>query len=145
MTSSAVAADAAPLRERISAELTAATKARADVRLSTLRLIQCAVRDRDIAARASDRTSGCDETKTYDEAGRPELAEREREEIAVIREFMPEPLTAGELAAAVREVVDELGATGLKDMGRCMETLKARYAGRFTVSEAAAAVKALLS
>ena len=162
MPSPAAATDAVTLRDRITHELTAAAKARADVRLSTLRLIQCAVRDRDIAARASDRTNGCDEgeilailskmvkqreesSKTYDDAGRPELAEREREEIAVIREFMPEPLTQEELAAAVREVVDELGATGLKDMGRCMEALKRRYAGQFAVSAAAAEVKALLS
>ena len=150
------------LRERISSELTTAMKEREEVRLATLRLIQCAVRDRDIAARASDKTTGCDETeilailskmvkqreessRTYEEAGRPELAERERDEIKVIREFMPVQLDPEALAQAAREVVDELGASGLKDMGKCMDALKARYAGRIAMPAAAAEIKRLLS
>jgi hypothetical protein len=151
-----------PLRERITEELAAATKARDAVRLSTLRLILAAVRDRDIAKRATDCTTGCEESeilailakmvkqreessRIYDDAGRPEMAERERDEIAVIREFLPVQLDEGELSTAVRGVVDELGASGLKDMGRCMDTLKARYPGRVNVPATAAEVKKLLS
>lgn len=162
MTAAAPVKPSSPLRDRITTALTAAMKAKEEVRLATLRLVQCAVRDRDIAARAEDRTSGCDEaeilailakmvkqreesSKTYDDAGRPELAEREREEIKIIREFMPAPLSRAELEAAVAQVVDELEATGLKDMGRCMNALKERYAGRLDMGEASAAVKALLT
>ena len=120
------------------------------------------MRDRDIAKRATDCTTGCDESEIlailakmvkqreessqiYDDAARPELAERERDEIAVIREFLPPQLEGAELVAAVRAVLDELGATGLKDMGRSMDALKTRYAGRINVQAAAAEVKKLLS
>jgi len=152
---------AAPLRERITGELTRATKQREGVRLGTLRLILAAVRDRDILARAADRTTGCEETeivailakmvkqreessKIYDDAGRPDLAEREREEIAVIREFLPPPLSDAEVVEAARAVVDELGASGLKDMGRVMDALKARFKGRINVAAASGEVKKLL-
>jgi hypothetical protein len=159
--SAASPSGAASLRERITGELTRAMKARDAVRVGTLRLIQAAVRDRDIAKRATDCTTGCEEaeilailakmvkqreesSKIYDGAGRPELAEREREEIAVIREFLPSPLEGDALAQAARAVVDEIGATGLKDMGRAVEALKTRYAGRINVAAAAAEVKKLL-
>jgi uncharacterized protein YqeY len=158
----AARAAAASLRERIALELGRSAKAGDQVRTATLRLIQAAVRDRDMAARAADCTTGCEETeiaailakmvkqreqssKVYDDAGRPELAEREREEIGVIREFLPEPLAGEELRAAARAIVDELGASGLKDMGRSVEALKARYPGRINASAAAAEVKRLLS
>src|SRR5262249_342151 len=112
-------------------------------------------------ARTADRT-GCEEaeiagllakmvkqrelsSKIYDAAGRPELADREREEIAVIRELLPEPLDGEALQAAARAVVDELGASGLKDMGRSVEALKARYPDRINVAAAAAEIKRLLS
>jgi uncharacterized protein YqeY len=155
------AAVAVSLRDRITSELNRAMKARDAVRVSTLRLVHAAVHDRDIAARASDRT-GCEEaeiagllakmvkqreqsSKIYDAAGRPELADREREEIAVIRELLPEQLDGEALQAAARAVVDELGASGLKDMGRSVEALKARYPGRINVATAAAEIKRLLS
>jgi uncharacterized protein YqeY len=150
------------LRERITSELTAAMKRRETVRVSTLRLIQAAVRDRDIAARAADCTTGCEESEIlailskmvkqreeasqiYDDAGRPELALREREEIEVIREFLPPQIEGEELIAAVRAAVDEIGGTGLKDMGRAMDLLKSRYAGQINVQAAAAEVKKLLA
>jgi uncharacterized protein YqeY len=155
-------AAAVSLRERITDELAKATKDQNAVRLSTLRLILAAVRDRDIAKRATDCTTGCEESeitailvkmakqrdessKIYDDAGRPEMAEREREEIAVIREFLPVQLEKSALKGAVQGVVDELGASGLKDMGRCMDALKTRYPGRIDVPAAAAEVKKLLS
>jgi hypothetical protein len=152
------------LRDRIAAELARAeTEGENDeVRRATLRLIDCALRDRDTAARAADRTMGCDETeieailtkmvaqrkegaRAYDEAGRPELAERERAEIRVLSEFLPRPLSKEELRAAASAVVDQLGASGLKDLGRCMAELKARYCGRFDTASASEVFKSLLS
>lgn len=150
------------LREKISQALTQSMKARDQVRTSTLRLIQCAIKDRDIAARAEDRTSGCDEAeiltilakmvrqreesaKIYDDAGRPELAESERDEMAVILEFLPKPMAEEEIRTAAGAVVEELSASGLKDIGKCMGALKARYSGRMDFAKAGQAVKELLS
>ncbi|MCW5725059.1 MAG: GatB/YqeY domain-containing protein [Maricaulaceae bacterium] len=150
------------LRERIQEEMKTALKAKDGVRLSTLRLILAAVKDRDIAARAEDRCEGCGEAEifailqklvkqreesadTYEKAGRLDLAEREREEAAVVREFLPKPMAPEEIESAAREVVAELNADGLKDMGRCMGVLKERYAGRMDFSRAGATIKTLLS
>lgn len=117
------------------------------VRLATLRLIMCAVNDRDASARTRGDCDGCPEesvrdvlrtmaeqrrisAKEYDEAGRIADAERERGELAVIEEFLPKPLAEAELTEAVRDVVEDLEAESLKDLGRCMSTLKARYPGK---------------
>lgn len=149
------------LRDQIMSDLKDAMRARDGVRVSTLRLIQAAVKDRDIAARAEDRCEGCDQGEiqaillklvkqreesagTYENAGRLDLAEREREEADIVREYLPEPMDDGEIAEAARQVVDELDATGLKDMGKCMGTLKERYTGRMDFSRAGKEVKTLL-
>lgn len=117
------------------------------VRVATLRLIMCAVRDRDASARTRGDCDGCpDESvrdvlrtmaeqrrvsaKEFDETGRIADAERERGELAVIEEFLPKPLGEDELTEAVRDVVEDLEADSLKDLGRCMSTLKARYPGK---------------
>ena len=152
----------APLQTRITDDLKTAMKARDDkVRLSTLRLIIAAIKARDIDARAHDRCSGLtdaevtevltkmvkqrqDSAATYEEAGRIELAEQERQEQAVIEEYLPRQLTGAEIDAAVDGVVTDLGAEGLKDMGRCMGALKERYAGQMDFSKANKAVKAKL-
>lgn len=150
------------LREEIARALSEATAARDEVRAGTLRLVQCAIRDRDIAAHAADRTTGCDNreiaailatmvrqreesTKRYDEAGRPDLAEREREEMAVIAELLPPPMAESEIRAAAREVVDALSASGLKDVGRCMGALKERFNSRLDMARAGAIVRDMLS
>jgi len=150
------------LRERLSAELKTALKAQDKPRISTLRLISAAVKDRDIAARASDRCEGCEETEimailqkmlkqreeaaeTYEKAGRLDLSEAERLESEIVSEFLPKPMDEGEIADAAQGVVSELGASGLKDMGKCMGELKSRYAGRMDFGKAGAKVKALLS
>jgi uncharacterized protein YqeY len=150
------------LRERISDDMKNALRAGEKKRLSTLRLVSAAVKDRDIAARAEDRCRGCDEQEimtilqklvkqreesadTYENAGRLDLAESEREEAEIVREYLPKPMDAGEIADAAQEIVAELQASGLKDMGRCMGELKARYAGRMDFGKAGARVKELLS
>ena len=122
-------------------------KAKDSVKVSTLRLVSAAIKDRDIAARSSDRCGGIDDSeimsllakmlkqreesaKTYEENARPELAEREITEMEIIRAYMPTPLTDEEVEAAVAKIVDESGATCLKDMGKIMNSLKSDYAGR---------------
>jgi uncharacterized protein YqeY len=149
------------LRDQISTDLKDAMRAKDAVRLSTLRLIQAAVKDRDIAARAADRCDGCghaeiqailqklvkqreESADTYESAGRLDLAERERQEAEIVREYLPEPMDDGEIAKAALHVVDELDASGLKDMGRCMGALKERYSGRMDFSVAGQEVKTLL-
>lgn len=149
------------LRDQITTDLKDAMRAKDGVRLSTLRLIQAAVKDRDIAARAADRCDGCDlgeiqailqklvkqreeSAETYENAGRLDLAERERHEADIVREYLPEPMGEGEIAKAALAVVDELDASGLKDMGKCMGALKERYTGRMDFSRAGQEVKTLL-
>ncbi|WP_203291909.1 GatB/YqeY domain-containing protein [Maricaulis parjimensis] len=150
------------LREQITGEMKSAMKAGEKARLSTLRLVSAAIKDRDIAARAEDRCTGCEETEimailqklvkqreesavTYEKAGRLDLAEAERAEADVVREFLPKPMDAAEIAKAAETVVSELDASGLKDMGRVMGELKTRYAGRMDFGQAGAKVKHLLA
>ncbi len=150
------------LRDRISTDLKNSLKAGDKRRTSTLRLVSAAIKDRDIAARAEDRCDGCEEQEimtiltklvkqredsadTYEKAGRLDLAEAEREEAEIVREFLPTPMDEGEIADAAAEVVTELAATGLKDMGRVMGELKSRYAGRMDFGKAGGRVKDLLT
>lgn len=150
------------IRERILADLKDAMRAKDALRLNTLRLIQAAIKDRDIAARAEDRCDGCGQSEvltllqklvkqreesadTYEKAGRLDLAERERAEADIVREYLPRPMDEAEISKAVDAVVGELNATGLKDMGKCMGTLKDRYSGRMDFSRAGAEVKSRLS
>ncbi|MBO6796410.1 GatB/YqeY domain-containing protein [Maricaulis sp.] len=150
------------LRDRISTDLKNSLKAGDKRRTSTLRLVSAAIKDRDIAARAEDRCDGCEEQEimtiltklvkqredsadTYEKAGRLDLAEAEREEADIVREFLPKPMDEGEIADAAAEVVTELAATGLKDMGRVMGELKNRYAGRMDFGKAGGRVKDLLT
>lgn len=150
------------IRERILSDLKTAMKEKDAVRLSTLRLVSTAIKDRDIAARAEDRCQGCEEgeilailqklakqrdesAETYEKAGRLDLAEKERAEAEIVREYLPKPMDETEIDEAARGVVEELGATGLKDMGKCMGTLKERYTGRMDFSQAGAKIKSLLT
>lgn len=146
------------MRARINDATKTAMKNKDTLRVSTLRLVTAAVKDRDIAARAEDRCEGIDPSeilsllskmvkqrqesaKTYEDNGRPELAEREREEIEIIQEFMPKPLTDEEMQAVIQEYVEESGATCLKNMGQIMGRLKQDYAGRIDMGKAGALVK----
>ncbi len=135
------------MRERIGAALKDAMKSRDAARLSTLRLINAAIKDRDIALRGEggEATVGDAEVlgilgrmvkqrqesaRAYEEGGRLELAEKERAEIGVIEEFLPRQLSPEEVTAAIASAIAETGAAGIRDMGRVMAALKARYTGQ---------------
>lgn len=150
------------LREKIDTALKTAMKARDDkLRVSTLRLINAAIKDRDIAARACDRCGGVaddeilgvltkmvkqreESAAVYEKGCRLDLAEQERAEIAVIRDFLPRQMSDVEIAAAVRAVIAEFDASGLKDMGKCMAALKERHAGAMDFGRAGALMKEAL-
>lgn len=147
------------LRARLEAALLAAqTVDRDSVESATLRLIHCAVDHRDVSARERGVCSGCPEeamlalletmarqressAQEYDEAGRIEEAERERSELAVINSFLPKALAGDALDQAVKDVIEDLEACKLKDMGRCMEALKARYPGRIDTGNTNKAIR----
>ena len=135
------------LRTQIQAALKQAMKDKAVNRLSTLRLINAAIKDKDIDARAAGEDEGVGEAEvlmilgkmskqrlesahTYEEGNRLDLAEREREEILVIEEFLPRQLNKAESAAAVDAAVAEVGATSIRDMGKVMGILKGKYMGQ---------------
>lgn len=146
------------MRERL-AEATKEAEARSNpTRLATLRLMGAAIRDRDMAARAEkaagERSAQASDAallqllltmikqreesaRGYEEGGRLDLADRERAELAVIREFLPEPLSPAEAQAAVRRTIEEAGAVDLRDLGRVMSRLKQAYAGRMDFTLAA--------
>jgi uncharacterized protein len=150
------------LRAEFTEALQAAVKAKNQRRVSTLRLILAAIKDRDIAARSDGNMEGVSENEIhailqkmvkqrqdsiahYEAGGRLELAEQEAEEIDIIHEFLPRQMSDEEIDEAARAVVAELNAGGLKDMGRTMAALKERYAGRMDFAKAGATVKVLLS
>ena len=149
------------MRDQINEALKTAMKAKDQRRVSTLRLVQAALKDRDIANRGSGKDATSDEellqilakmvkqreesAKIYEDAGRPELAAHEREEIAIIAEFQPEQISDDKVREICAAVIAETGAEGVRDMGKCMAVLKGRYAGQMDFAKASAVLKELLS
>jgi uncharacterized protein YqeY len=150
------------LRDTFNTALKEAMKASDRKRTGTLRLVLAALKDRDIASRTAENREGIsddeilsllakliksreDSIELYEKGGRPELAAAERDEIVVIREFMPKQMDAAEAKAAIAAVIAETGAASMKDMGKVMAALKERFAGRMDFAKASAAVKELLS
>ncbi|MEM9638414.1 MAG: GatB/YqeY domain-containing protein [Pseudomonadota bacterium] len=150
------------LRAKVSTALKQAMKDKAADRLSTLRLINAAIKDKDIAARAEGNEDGVGEAevlsilgkmskqrlesaRAYEEGGRLDLAERERSEIKVIEEFLPQQLSEAEAEQAVSEAVAEVGADSIRDMGKVMAVLKAKYTGQMDFGSVGPKVKARLS
>ncbi len=149
------------LRTRINDALKDAMRAKDTPRLSVLRLVNSAIKDRDIAARGEGQPSPVPESdlvtvlaklvkqrqesaRAYAEGGRDDLAFKEQAEVAVIEEFLPRQLSDAESEEAVAAAVAETGATSVKDMGRVMAALKSRYAGQMDFSKAGGLVKARL-
>ena len=147
------------MRTRVNEALKQAMKEKAAARLSTLRLINAAIKDKDIAVRGDSEEKGGvsdaqvlailgkmtkqrqESARAYEEGGRLDLAERERQEIEVIEEFLPRQMSEEEVEKAVREAVAETGAGSIRDMGKVMAALKARYTGRMDFGKAGAKVK----
>jgi len=150
------------LRNRINAELDQAECEDTNgVVAQTLRLVKCAMDDRDVLARGRGECSGCDDDvivelletmcelrersiQQYDDAGRIVDAEREREELAVISNFLPKPLIGDALNVAAETVVRELRAQKLKDVGKCMTALREKYPGQIECGPASKAVRAAI-
>ena len=149
------------LRDQLAAALKDAMKSKNAERLSTVRLIQAAVKDRDIANRGAGKEQASDDeilqilakmvkqrdesAKIYEENARPELAAKERAEITVVQDFMPKQLSDADVHANIAAIIAETGAAGPKDMGKVMAVLKERYAGQMDFSKASGAVKELLN
>ena len=148
------------MRDKLSEALKGAMKAKDSRRLSTMRLIQAAIKDRDIGNRGAGKDPVSDDdilqilqkmvkqreesAKIYEDAGRAELATQEREEIEVIKGFMPEQLSDEKVRGLIQAAVTETGAQGLRDMGKVMAVLKEKYPGQMDFAKASGVVKDLL-
>ncbi len=148
------------LRARLQEEIKLAMKARAAERLSGLRLISGTIKDREFALRGEGGAALTDadilavlgkmvkqrqeSMRLYVEGGRQDLADKERNEIGVIEEFLPRQLTAAEAEAAITAAIAEAAATSVKDMGRAMAVLKGKYTGQMDFGAAGALIKARL-
>ena len=150
------------LRDAINDSLKEAMKAKDQKRVGTLRLVNAALKDRDIAARTETSRAllGDDEILSllakmikqredsiaaYEAGNRPELAAAEGAEIAIIREFMPKQMSTEESKVAIAKVIADLGASSMKDMGKVMAALKERFAGQMDFAKASGAVKDALN
>ena len=148
------------MRDRIYEALKAAIKGRQPRRMATLRLISAAIKDRDIDARGEGREAVSDDeilslmqkmvrqreesATVFADAGRPELAAQELEEIGIIQEFLPQPLSAEEVGAAIAEAIAATGAEGLRDMGKVVGALKTKFPGRIDLGKASKTIKTRL-
>jgi uncharacterized protein YqeY len=146
------------LRTQITTAMKAAMKAKDAARLSTLRLINAAIKDRDIALRGEGNEDGVagaeilgilgkmvkqrqESARAYEEGGRLELAEKERQEVQVLEEFLPRQLDEAESVAAVEAAIAESGAESIRDMGKVMGVLKSKYTGQMDFGKVGPLVK----
>ena len=148
------------MRDRIAEELKTALKAGDKLRVSTLRMAQAAIKDRDIANRGAGKDAAGDDevlqllarmvkqrresARAFEDGGRPELAAQERSEIAILEAFLPSRMDATSARQAIAETIADLGAAGPGDMGRVMTALKERFAGRMDFSTASGIVREML-
>ena len=148
------------MRERFATELKDAMKVGDKRRISTLRLIQAALKDKDIENRGAGKGQATDEEvlallqkmikqrqesiAIYDANNRPELAAAEREEVEVIQNFLPRQMDEGEMRAAIQGAIEATGAGGIKDIGKVIGALRGQYAGRMDFGRASALVKEML-
>nr|WP_188671139.1 GatB/YqeY domain-containing protein [Amylibacter cionae] len=149
------------MRDRINTKVKQAMREKDSEQLGTLRLINAAIKDRDIAARAEGNYDGVSDeeiltvmarmikqrresAKAYEEGGRLELAEKEISEISIIEQFLPKQLSDEELQTAVKKAISETGAESIRDMGRVMGILKSNYTGQMDFGKAGGTVKEML-
>ena len=150
------------LRDRLSISLKEAMKAKDATRLMTLRLINAAIKDRDIDARSEGIDAGVSDddllailskmvkqrqesVRAYEEGGRLELAEKERAEIVIVEEFLPRQLSEQEVEQAIAAAITASGANSIRDMGKVMGVLKSKYTGQLDFGKVGGMVKAQLS
>jgi uncharacterized protein YqeY len=149
------------LRDDINSALKEAMKAGDARRVSTLRLVNAALKNADIEARGlgkgplgDDDTLGLlqkmikqrhESVELYDKGGRAELAQQEREEIAIIAAYLPKQMSEDEIRAAISDAIKDTGAAGMKDMGKVIAALKGKFAGRMDFAKASGIVKAMLT
>ena len=148
------------LREKIKAELVSAMKEHNEAKISTLRMINSAIKDKDIAARPkADAISDDDilslfqsmikqrkeSIELYQKGGRDDLVAKEKAEIDLITSFMPAQMDDSAIQAAIKEVIVQTGASSIRDMGKVMGALKAKYAGQMDFGKASALIKAQLN
>ena len=149
------------MRDRFTAAMKEAMKAGDKRRLGTVRLIQAALKDKDIEARGAGKGQASDEEilgllqkmikqrqesmAIYEQNGRPELAQAEREEAEVIQSFLPQQMDEAESKTVIAAIITETGAASVKDMGKVMAALRERYAGRMDFAKASGIVKAALT
>ena len=146
------------MRTRVNEALKQAMRDRAAARLSTLRLINAAIKDKEIAARGTGRDESVSDAdilaimgkmtkqrqesaRAYEEGSRLDLAEREREEITVIEEFLPRQLSSDEVVSAITKAVSATGAGSIRDMGKVMGELKGKYTGQMDFGKVGPMVK----
>ena len=146
------------MRQKISDALKVAMKAKESRRVATLRLINAAIKDREIALRGDDEAEGVgdseimgilakmikqrnDSASAYEEAGRLELAEQERSEIEIIQEFLPKQLDDAEVQNAISTAIAKTGAESIRDMGRVMASLKTDFAGQMDFGKVGGIIK----
>lgn len=149
------------LRDKINEATKGAMKSGDKLKLSTLRMLSAAIKNADIEARTASKQPLGDEeilgvcqklikqrqdlVELYEKGGRAELAKQEKDEIEVIKGFMPAQMSEAEMKAAIAEVIKQTGAAGVKDMGKVMAALKTAYAGKMDFGKASGAVKGLLA
>ena len=149
------------LRESINDAMKTAMKSQDKLRLSTLRLVNAAIKNADIEARTGGKGPLSDDdvlgllqkmikqrqelVELYDKGGRKELADQERGEIEIIKGFLPQQMSEAEAKAAIAAVIKETGALGMRDMGKVMAALKERHAGKMDFGKASGLVKSLLA
>ncbi len=149
-------------REKINVAMKEAMKNKDMGRVAAIRLVTAAMKDKDINSRTDGRNDGIDEStllsmlqsmikqrlesaKIFRENNRPELAEKEEAEIKVIEEFLPSQLSDDDVAKVIADIITAMGAAGIKDMGKVMGELKAKYAGQVDMAKAGAVIKAKLA
>jgi uncharacterized protein YqeY len=149
------------LREQINEAVKGAMKAQEKLKLSTLRLVNAAIKNADIEAQMAQKPTLADadivgvlgkmikqrrdSVAAYEQGGRKELADQERAEIEVIKSFLPQQLSDEEATAAIATAIKDLGAVGMKDMGKVMAALKERHAGKMDFGKASSVAKGILS
>ena len=150
------------LREKLSTDMKDAMKSGEKKKLATIRLMQAAIKDKDINSRTEGHESTLtpdagildiftkmvkqrqDSIAAFEKGGRPELAQNEKDEMTIIQSYMPKQMSEDDANAAVASVIKTIGAAGIKDMGKVMAELKTRYSGQMDMGKAGGIVKALL-